>query len=40
MSSDRLGRRGEVTPRMLRESSGLSREETRELIQRGTLDVS
>ncbi len=37
MLRDELGRKGEVTPRMLRESTGLSKSETRELIRRGTL---
>jgi predicted PP-loop superfamily ATPase len=34
-----LGRKGEVTPRMLREESGLTKSQTRRLIEKGVLDV-
>ena len=40
MSSSLLGHRGEVTPRMLREDSGLTKDETRQLIKNGTLDIA
>ncbi len=39
MSSSVLGRRSTVTPRALREDSGLTKDQTRKLIENGTLDV-